>query len=97
MIASYRKLANSGKLCSSEVFASSRKHDSSGELYSSEGFASSTKLASSGELCSSEVFASSRKHDSSGGTVTIFAAFFGLVLPVNYLLLARDQLLFACL
>ena len=30
-------------------------------------------------------------------TVTIFAAFFGLVLPVNYLLFARDQLLFACL
>ena len=29
--------------------------------------------------------------------VTFFAAFFGLVLPVNYLLLARDQLLFACL
>ena len=30
-------------------------------------------------------------------TVTIFVAFFGLILPVNYLLLARDQLLFACL
>ena len=30
-------------------------------------------------------------------TVTIFAAFFGLILPVNNLLLARDQLLFACL
>ena len=30
-------------------------------------------------------------------TVTIFAAFFGFVLPVNYLLLVRDQLLFACL
>ena len=30
-------------------------------------------------------------------TVTVFAAFFGLVLPVNYLLLVRHQLLFACL
>ena len=30
-------------------------------------------------------------------TATIFAAFFGLVLPVNYVLIARYQLLFACL
>ena len=30
-------------------------------------------------------------------TVTIFAAFFGLLLAVHYLLLARDKLLFACL
>ena len=30
-------------------------------------------------------------------TVTIFSAFFGLVLPINNLLLARDHLSFACL